>query len=202
MTIKSVTEQSEVQSIISDLFYENTFLSVAIGQHEQIKCEIDLFDTQAESIKVKLRNTKKKYVLKQNGEYSFSAHGRDGEIYEFVARCIEDGAIQAEIQIPNEIQVTEQRAHKRFCTSKMNNPFIELETSHGSFTLVLQDLSQGGISFLVPKHLEEYFCSGDTVKIWKMGAQVFNDALELEVLHKAEITEGTRNSVKVGGQFV
>lgn len=73
MTVKTIQDINGVESIIDFLYEIKSSIEIAIGQYEKIKCKIEGFDPATKSFKIKLVNTKKKYLLKLNGEYSFSA---------------------------------------------------------------------------------------------------------------------------------
>lgn len=83
----------------------------------------------------------------------------------------------------------------------MSNPSVQVWTSSGSFCFNLNDISQGGVSFMVPNHLAQYINIGDKVKIKKVGSLSFEQPLIIEILHCSKLGAKSGGMVRFGGQF-
>lgn len=202
-TTRLETASSNIQEIFHHLCESKTSISLLTDTNETISCIIEALDGSSK-FQVKLKDKSKRELLKPNMEYSIGCGGKDGEIYSFICKCLDEGAVLATLTLPQEITVLEQRNHERFNTLNMKNPYLELVTKTGeSKTIyILNDLSQGGLSFLIPKHLEDTIKIGDKIYIKKMGKQLFTDPISGIVIHKNPLTTVSSSSIRIGVRFL
>lgn len=202
-TTRLETASSNIQEIFHQLCESKTNISLLTDTNETVSCIIQALDGP-NKFQVKLKDKSKMELIRPNTEYSLGCGGKDGEIYSFICKCIDEGAIVATLSIPDQIQVLEQRTHERFNTLNMKNPYLELVTSKGENKIIyiLNDLSQGGLSFLIPKHLEDTIKIGDKVYIKRMGKQLFKEPISGIVIHKNPLTNVSSSSIRIGVRFL
>jgi c-di-GMP-binding flagellar brake protein YcgR len=202
-TTRLETASSNIQEIFHHLCESKTSISLLTDTNETISCIIEALDG-TNKFQVKLKDKSKRQLIKPNMEYSIGCGGKDGEIYSFICKCLDEGAVLATLTLPQEITVLEQRNHERFNTLNMKNPYLELVTKSGENKIIyiLNDLSQGGLSFLIPKHLEDTIKIGDKIYIKRMGKQLFKEPISGIVIHKNPLTTVSSSSIRIGVRFL
>lgn len=201
VSTRTETTAQNIQAILRELCHSKASIELVTEDQEKISCIIDKLVGET-SFQVTIKGKNQKDLLKENKEYSLGCGGKEGQIYSFISRCLDDGTPVVTLSIPEEMNVIEQRSHKRFSTLTMNNPYLELLTETGNEIYILNDLSQGGLSFLIPSHLSEKVRMGDKIKIKKMGKQVFQNYLEGIVIHISSLNSSTTSSLKIGVRFM
>ncbi len=201
VSTRTETTAQNIQDILRELCHSKASIELVTEDQEKISCIIDKLVGET-SFQVTIKGKNQKDLLKENKEYALGCGGKEGQIYSFVSKCLDDGTPVVTLSIPEEMNVIEQRTHKRFSTLTMNNPYLEVITEAGNEIYILNDLSQGGLSFLIPSHLSEKIRMGDKIKIKKMGKQVFQNYLEGIVIHISSLNSSTTSSLKIGVRFM
>jgi len=201
-TSRVETISSNIHMIFKEFSKSKRSISLITNANETVKCIVDSYKGDG-TFQIKIQDKNKLALIKPDSTYSIGCGGKDGEIYSFISKCLTDGAVVATLSIPSEVKVVEQRIHKRINTLNMKNPYLELVSTDSGLApiYILNDLSNGGLSFLVPAHLESTIKIGDKISIKRMGNQVFAEPLEGIIIHKNPLSSGSTSSVRVGVRF-
>lgn len=202
-TSRLETISSNIHLIIKEFNETKRPISILTDTNESISCIVESFKGDG-TFQIKIKDNAKKKLLIPNKEYSVGCGGKDGEIYSFITKCLEDGATETTLSVPSEVKITEQRTHKRINTLNMKNPYLELVLEDGAPgpIYILNDLSKGGLSFLVPKHLEETVKIGDRILVKRMGKQEFIEPLLGIIIHKTPLGTKSSTTFRVGVRFL
>ena len=68
-------------------------------------------------------------------------------------------------------------------------------------TFMLSDLSQGGLSFIIPIEQQENFERDKTVIIKRIGSKTFKNEVRAKVVHLSTLSEIIETQMKVGLQY-
>jgi c-di-GMP-binding flagellar brake protein YcgR len=203
MSSKSRTETGvkEIKEILSQLQKDKMTVNVVNENNVMIPVTITKLEEEAEAFQIALKNKKQiKYIVP--GQAFSLGCGRDGSVYNFVAKCLDDGPYVIRFELPGEMTILEQREHKRFGTLTLQNPYIEVGVDDGQEAYLMNDLSQGGLSFLVPKYMSNKFEPKQIVEIYRIGKQTFKKPITAEIRHISQSAGGMKSTLKIGVRFL
>ena len=195
------TGAKEIKDVILQLFSDKLTINLVTDSNIQIPCTIVKVEDDDGVFQVQLKNKKQQKYIKPDENYAIGC-GREGSIYNFMCKCLDDGPYTIKFAIPDEMSILDQREHKRFGTLTLQNPYIEVGVDDGQEAYLMNDLSQGGLSFLIPKYMASKFESGQIVKIYRIGKQSFKIPIQAEIRHISTSASGMKSTLKVGVLFL
>ncbi len=198
--IKVTNEDKNIISVLDKIFDTKYPIDLITEKNKRLNTILSNVDVENKCFHLKFQKDEYQELLLENRLYTIGC-AIDGTLYNFITRCIDKGPYSPRFSFPIEMTIIDKRSYKRYSTIALSNPYLDIEVRDETHSFMMSDISQGGLSFIIPVEQRKDFPIDKIISIKKIGNKELKENISAKVVHISTLVDDFENQLKVGIQY-